>query len=115
MPSTSEIKLNITMDANGTPEKMTWLSSDANNGQAQDCKAFFLSIWDANPQDAALRIDLWTKEMRTDEMDKLFFQTIMTMAQTYRNANGNETMSKEIEAFGYEFGQKVGLLKPAEK
>lgn len=107
----SEINLTVHLNEKNIPEKITWQALDTEGSKPKNCKAFLLSIWDDNPQDAALRMDLWTKEMRTDEMNKLFFQTFMTMAETYRKANGNEALSNEIKAFGYEFGKKSDLLK----
>jgi hypothetical protein len=39
------------------------------------------------PEKAALRIDLWTKDMMVDEMADFFYQTLMTMAEYLWQSN----------------------------
>ena len=58
---TSEIKLNIELDENRVPEKLSFTAKDG-GVENQDSKAMMLSVWDAEKQES-LRIDLWTKDM----------------------------------------------------
>ena len=44
-------------------------------------------------------------------MDKFFFETIMTMSDTYKRANQNEEMVHFIKDFAFAFGEKAGLIK----
>ncbi len=53
-----------------------------------------------------MRIDLWTKEMMVDEMADFFYQTLITMADTYQRATQNEEMVKELKDFAKDFYQK---------
>ena len=66
----SEIKINIDLDSNNIPERLQWEASDGGQ-ELSECKAAFLSFWDTKSKET-LRIDLWTKEMRTDEMKHFF-------------------------------------------
>ena len=106
----SEIQFTIHLDDNRVPDHLTWFASDSEMKKPADCKAFMISVWDTQSEET-LRIDLWTKEMRQDEMDKFFFETFMTMADTYLRANKNDDLSNKIKEFGYQFGETTGLLK----
>lgn len=112
MGKTSTIRLNVTLGDDNVPENITW-SADDNQQTPEECKAFMLSLFDGNA-DESLRIDLWTNEMRQDEMDKFFFETFLTMADTYKRANQQEEVTKFIRDFAFSFGEKVGLLKRKE-
>jgi hypothetical protein len=45
----------------------------------------------------AMRIDLWTKEMMVDEMADFFYQTLMTMADTYNRATHQQELTDELK------------------
>ncbi|MEZ5014384.1 MAG: gliding motility protein GldC [Chitinophagales bacterium] len=109
MPKTSDITIRVKLNEDSVPETIQW-SADSSGGEMENCEAFMLGIWDAKNAET-LRIDLWTNEMRTDEMDKFMFQTFLTMADTYSRANQNEEMTKYIRDFAYMFGEKSGLIK----
>ena len=66
----SQININVDLDENNIPEKLHWEANDGGQ-ELTECKAAFLSFWDTKTKDT-LRIDLWTKEMRTDEMKHFF-------------------------------------------
>ena len=62
----SEIKIKISLDENKVPEQIHWTAEDAGE-RDQKSEAVLISLWDAEQQNS-LRIDLWTKEMKVDEM-----------------------------------------------
>ena len=62
----SEIKIKISLDENKVPEQIHWTAEDAGE-RDQKSEAVLISLWDAKQQNS-LRIDLWTKEMKVDEM-----------------------------------------------
>ncbi|GAB4253239.1 MAG: gliding motility protein GldC [Vicingaceae bacterium] len=106
MSKTSEIKFNVTVDENFVPEKIEWQASDNQEKGISNCKAAMISLWDEAEKNT-LRIDLWTKEMMIDEMKQFFFQTLMTMSDTYERATGEKDIADEIRAFGSELAQKM--------
>lgn len=61
-----------------------------------------LSFWDAADK-TTLRIDLWTKDMMVDEMADFFYQTMMTMADTYGRATRHEELVDEMKKFAKDF------------
>jgi gliding motility-associated protein GldC len=101
----STIKIGVTLDEEKMPEAIHWSASDTSAEDDRKAKAFFLSFWDGEDR-AALRIDLWTKEMMVDEMADFFYQTLMSMADTYQRATRNAEMSQDIKQFAQGFYKK---------
>lgn len=106
----SDITFSIYLDTEKLPEKIEWHATDSTAEKPQDCKAVLISIWDPQYEEA-LRIDLWTKEMRQDEMNTFFFQTLVLMADTYQKANQNAELSKMIKDFAMQFGEQTEVIK----
>lgn len=106
----SQIVFNIELDEENVPEEIRWKSTGE---EEKESKAFLLSIWDEEEKHA-LRLDLWTKEMRVDEMNVLFFETLMTMAESYERATQSGSMAAEMRRFARYFGEKTELLKKEE-
>lgn len=88
------------------PEHMDWSATGSNSEDPKPAKGMLLSLWDGQEK-TALRIDLWTKKMMVDEMNDFFFQTLMTMADTYTRATRNETLSDELRTFARDFKTKA--------
>jgi len=101
----SSIIIDVHTDENKLPEKIHWRASDTTTGDFQQAKALMLSFWDG-AEKAALRIDLWTKDMMVDEMADFFYQTLMTMADTYGRATKYQEMVDEMKEFARLFYKK---------
>jgi len=106
---TSKIELNVELDENRVPEKLTWSAEDGgiNNEEA---KALMLSVWDSNAQEM-LSIDLWTKDMPVDEMKLFFHQTLVAMSNTFNRATQDEKMTATMKDFCDYFAEKMELTK----
>lgn len=103
--SKSTITIDVHLNENKVPENITWNASDTTIENAQKAKAMMLAFWDG-AEKTALRIDLWTKEMMVDEMADFFYQTMMTMAETYGKATQHTEMVEEMKKFAQDFYQK---------
>jgi gliding motility-associated protein GldC len=101
----STITIEINTDENRIPESISWNASDTTVENAQKAKALMLSFWDASEK-TALRIDLWTKDMMVDEMADFFYQTLMTMADTYGRATKYSELVDEMKGFAQQFYNK---------
>ena len=101
----SSISIEIELDDQKVPQQIQWTASDSSADMMQPAKSMMVAFWDGADK-SALRIDLWTKEMMVDEMADFFYQTFMTMADTYNRATKNEARVKEIKDFAREFYQK---------
>jgi gliding motility-associated protein GldC len=98
----STITIDVEMDDTRVPETILWKASDTTVDKAQKAKAMMLAFWDGSEK-TAMRIDLWTKTMMLDEMADFFYQTIMTMADTYGRATRNNDMVDDMKKFAKEF------------
>jgi gliding motility-associated protein GldC len=107
-----QISLKVQLDDKRIAESIYWHATDAPDPEPQPCDAFLLSIWDAANR-ATLRIDLWTKEMKVDQMNAFVLQTLMTMADTFQNATNNQAQADEIRAFTQDLATRLQL--PAEE
>lgn len=101
----SKITIDVTLDENRVPESISWNATDNVEGSAQKAKGMILSLWDGSEK-TALRVDLWTKEMMVDEMADFFYQTIMTMADTYDRATHQHELVEDMKTFAKNFFEK---------
>ena len=103
--SKSTITIDVHLDEGRVPEKITWNASDTTIASEQIAKAMMLAFWDGADK-TALRIDLWTKQMMVDEMADFYYQTFMSMAETYNRATNNEELVNDIKHFAQNFYKK---------
>lgn len=101
----SSINIKVHTDENKVPDAISWNATDTSVDNDQKAKAMMLSFWDG-AEKTALRIDLWTKDMMVDEMADFFFQTMMTMADTYGRATNHKEMVDEMKKFANDFYEK---------
>jgi gliding motility-associated protein GldC len=101
----STITLDVHLDQQKVPEEIYWNSAAAPSEERLKAKAFILSLWDG-AEKTALRIDIWTKDMMVDEMADFFYQTMITMADSYNRATHDEEMVMEMKDFAKHFYQK---------
>ena len=90
----SEIKLVVSLDEKNVPEKIEWIAEDSLNENLKETKSISLSLWDEEKKNT-LRIDLWTKDMTTDNMKKFYIDCLGGLGQSILNSTGDEYMSKE--------------------
>lgn len=105
----ADININLETDENKVPEKIRWSAKDGGIENAE-AKAAMLSIWDHKAQET-LRIDLWTKDMPVDEMQRFFHQTLVSMANTFQRATDDEKMTATFHDFCDYFAEKLELKK----
>jgi len=101
----STITIDVQLDPDKVPQLISWKASASSADEAQIAKAMMLSFWDGTDK-SALRIDLWTKDMMVDEMADFFYQTMMTMADTYGRATQQKDMVEDMKKFAKEFYNK---------
>jgi gliding motility-associated protein GldC len=101
----STITIDVHLDEEKVPHQINWKADNSTAAEMQKAKAMMLSFWDSADK-SALRIDLWTKDMMVDEMADFFYQTIMTMADTYNRATHNQEMVDDMKQFAKNFYSK---------
>ncbi|KYG71768.1 gliding motility-associated protein GldC [Roseivirga ehrenbergii] len=88
----SEIKLRVILDDENIPEQIFWDATEKEEEGEEETKSVSLNIWDHKSQNT-LRIDLWNKEMPTDEMKRFYVDCLGGLAQSILNSTGDEFMS----------------------
>jgi gliding motility-associated protein GldC len=102
----SEIRFKISLSKENIPQDIKWQATDTQNKELRDCKSIMISIWDA-VQKETLKIDLWTNEMSIDEMHSHFFQTMLSMADSYQKATKNPYVKEDMKKFAEELARKT--------
>lgn len=106
----SRITIDVGLDGKNLPVEMKWVASDnPNTNGPQPCKAMLLSLFDEQTRET-LKIDLWTQEMQVVEMDRLFYQTLRGLADTYFRATQNKELANQMQQFVFFFGQQTGAI-----
>lgn len=98
----STITIKVGLDPNRVPDQISWKATDSTADEFRKAKAMLVSFWDGADK-AALRIDLWTKEMMVDEMADFYYQTFMTMADSFERATHQQELVEEIRTFARTF------------
>lgn len=101
----STITIDVQLDPQNVPQQISWRASDSTADMAQKAKAMMISFWDGADK-SALRIDLWTKDMMVDEMADFFYQTLVTMADTYERATKYADLAAEMKNYAKDFYNK---------
>ena len=100
----AKIKIIVELDENKIPEKIIWSAPDGGVNNKVS-KAIFLSIWDHRSKES-LSIDLWTKEMPVDEMNDFFYQSVITMGETFHKATDNDKIKDVMKKFSASMKKK---------
>ena len=104
---TSEINIQVGLNANQLPLRMLWSASDGQIDNAE-AAAFLLSIWDPKSKNT-MKIDLWTKDMPVDQMKMFLHQILVSLANTYQRATGEEDVAQWMEQMAEEFAAKSAI------
>ena len=103
--TTRDIRLRVTSDASGV-KAIRWEADDAPEPGERPAEAMLLALWDGE-QRSAMRIDLWTERMTVEDMNDFYFQTLLTLADTYGRANADPELAAEIKLFARDFADKA--------
>jgi len=104
------IKIEVGLNESNHPVTIDWTADDQQTSQdLQASKAMLLSLFDRHSLET-LKIDLWTKDMQVMEMDRFFFQTLRSLADTYYRATQNSSLATDFQGFVQYFGEKTEIL-----
>ena len=101
----STITIKVNLDDDKIPQQIEWNATGTTTEHTQQAKGLMLAFWDG-AEKTAMRIDLWTKDMMVDEMADSFYQTLITMADTYNRATRHQDLTEEMKEFAKSFYQK---------
>ena len=103
-----KFSVEVVMDENLIPEELEWHSSEG-NGQSDKASAALIYLWNAQKNET-FSLDLWTKKMSVEEMNKMMFQTIMTLANSYEKATSEDQLANAMRDFAEFFGEKTEII-----
>ncbi len=106
----AEIKLTIDLDDNNVPQHIMWESTDSQNKEAVPVKSMMLALWDHNYRNT-LRIDLWTNDMPVDEMKRFFYETLLTMGDSFLRATGEKNIVEDLRDYCAHFADKMEITQ----
>ena len=106
----SEIKIKVDKDEKNIPESIKWTATDAPKGEHEyNAKAMFLSFFDKDYRDT-MRMELWTKDMQIQEMDRLVYYSLNSLADSYFKATSNKELAEHMRQFARFFGEQTEIL-----
>jgi gliding motility-associated protein GldC len=105
MSRTSEIRLAVHSGADGVTG-IRWEADDAPEPGEQAAEAMILALWDGERRNA-MRIDLWTPRLTVDDMNDFVYQTLLSLADSYHRATGNDDLMAEIKGFARAFAERA--------
>lgn len=106
MPS-SKIIIEVITDEKHIPEKIKWEAPQLM--EKGESKSVALALWDGKANNT-LRMDVWTKDMTTDEMKKFLLQNIITLCDTYEKATSDQNISNKIKQFILEMAKEEKVI-----
>jgi gliding motility-associated protein GldC len=109
----STITIDVTLDEKNIPDQILWKATDSTADAGQKARAMMLSFWDGADK-SALRMDLWTKEMMVDEMADFYYQTFMTMADSFSRATHQAELVDMMKNFAKDFYGKFREIQMKE-
>ena len=109
----SSITIDVELDDDRVPSNIKWQATESTANEPQNAKAMMLSFWDG-AEKSALRIDLWTQKMMVDEMADFYYQTFMTMADTYARATRQTELVNDMKQFAQDFFKKFQEIQMKE-
>lgn len=108
--ATSSIQIEVTLDDDKIPQSIHWVAEGPGPEKGRDAKAMLLSFLDRDSGDT-FKIDLWTRDMQVNEMDRFFYQTLRALSDTYHKATSNTQLAERMQQFTRYFGEQTELIK----
>jgi gliding motility-associated protein GldC len=106
----SQLRITVHLDEKNFPTGIDWDADDRpQSSQPIACKAMLLSLFERETFDT-MKIDLWTKDMQVNEMDRFFYQTLRALSDTYFKATQNKELATEMQRFVHYFGEKTEII-----
>jgi gliding motility-associated protein GldC len=107
----SKIEIEVGLNKENLPVEIKWKSSDAPPSvPMQDAKAMLISFFDRPSRDT-LKMDLWTVDMQVEEMDRLVYFTMRSLADAYFRATNNKELAEQMQQFAQYFAEKTEIVK----
>ena len=91
------IQFTLTFDENNIPEQIVWKKNEDMPEQIE-LKSLFIAGWEEQAKSTA-SFNIWTKEMRVDEMQQLYIQSLLTLSKGFEQATGDQNIVQQMKTF----------------
>ena len=102
--SEAHIDIHVELDEDRVPVRILWHAKESEQDSPRETKAMQLSCWDEKSQQT-LRMELWTKHLRTDEMKRFYIDMLGGMSQGILSATGDTYMSDRLRSLCKELSE----------
>jgi len=58
-----------------------------------------------------MKIDLWTNKLEVGEMNRMMYNTLRGLADSYNSATKNPQLANDVARFAQYFGEEAGIIK----
>jgi len=106
----SRITVDVNLDETSVPESIEWAASASSAEETQRAKAMMMAFWDGREK-AAMRIDIWTKDMMVDEMADFYYQNLMGLADSFERSTHQQELVDDMKRFAKAFYNKFKVLQ----
>jgi len=100
------ITFHVRLDETNLPATIHWEAKDGPQQERQETSAMMVALWEGK-QKNSMRIDLWTKDFPVDEMHTFFFQSLLSMTDSYQRATGNPYVQEAMKKFCMDLADKT--------
>ncbi len=91
------ISINVELDDQQLPVRIVWEPND-DMANELELKSLFISGWDEVNKTTAT-FNIWTKDLRKDEMQQNFVQSVLTLASNFQKATGDTKMVEGLKNY----------------
>lgn len=95
--SKKEIHFSLIFDEDNLPEQIIW-EQNADMPESIELKSLFIAGWEEQAKSTA-SFNIWTKEMRVDEMQQLYIQSLLSLSKGFERATGDQKIVHKMKAF----------------
>lgn len=100
------IKFTLLFDNNNIPEEIVWEQNE-DMPQNIELKSLFIAGWEEQAKSTA-SFNIWTKDMRVDEMQQLYIQSLLSLSKGIEQATGDKKIVNKMKAFCESLSEEEG-------
>ena len=104
----STLSFDLELDENNVPKKIVMNSTDK-QAENVNLKSVMIAAWDAKTQET-LSVDLWTKDMKVNEMFIMYHQTLISMANTLEKSTGHDKLAGALKDYCEFFAEQTKII-----
>ena len=98
----------VELDDNHIPINISWNADSNKEDEWKNASALIVNLWDTS-QKSSLKLDLWSKDLPVNEMTQFFYQSLMSLSETFERATGNDFIVGLMKTYCNDISEKIAL------